>query len=103
MVSLNSFLKAKWKSAAYLYKMAATKKSPTKSKTATTYDKEYADKLKQESYDQGIDAGQQQVYAGVVAFLQQRMNTYFELRQDELAKECREILTLIKPNLKQNT
>ena len=83
--------------------MAATKKSPTKSKTATTYDKEYTDKLKQESYDQGIDAGQQQVYAGVVAFLQQRMNTYFELRQDELAKECREILTLIKPNLKQNT
>lgn len=83
--------------------MAATKKSPTKSKTATTYDKEYADKLKQESYDQGIDAGQQQVYAAMVAFFQQRMNTYFELRQDEMAKECREVLTLIKSNLKQNT
>jgi len=83
--------------------MAATKKSPTKSKTATTYDKEYVDKLKQKSFAKGLEVGQQQVYAAMVNFFQQRMNTYFELRQDELAKECREVLTLIKPNLKQNT
>ena len=82
--------------------MAAPKKTPSKSKTATTYDKEYVNKLKHENYQKGIEVGQQQVYAAMVTFFQQRMNTYFELRQDELAKECREILTLIKPNLKQN-
>ena len=85
--------------------MAATKKSPTKSKSqsAITYDKESTDKLIKEGYNEGQEAGQQQVYATMVNFFQQRMNTYFELRQDELAKECREVLLLIKPNLKQNT
>ena len=83
--------------------MAATKKSPTKSKSPTTYDKEYTDKLIKKGYEDGLESGQQQVYAAMVNFFQQRMNTYFELRQDELAKECREVLSLIKPNLKQNT
>tara|TARA_R110000824_G_scaffold14308_2_gene60995 strand:+ start:325 stop:582 length:258 start_codon:yes stop_codon:yes gene_type:complete len=83
--------------------MAVTKKAPKKlkSQSATTYDKEYADKLIKKGYEDGLESGQQQVYAAMVNFFQQRMNTYFELRQDEMAKECREVLSLIKPNLKQ--
>ena len=82
--------------------MAATKKTPTKSKSqaGTTYDKEYADKLIKKSHDNGVQIGQQQAWSSMANFLQQRMTVYFESRQDDLAKECRDILLLIKPNIK---
>ena len=80
--------------------MATSAKAPKKTKTtSTTYDKDYADNLITENYQKGVKDGQQQIWNNVAVFLQTRMNTYFEARQDELAKECREILLLIKPNI----
>tara|TARA_Y100001938_G_scaffold144236_1_gene218460 strand:+ start:577 stop:846 length:270 start_codon:yes stop_codon:yes gene_type:complete len=88
----------------YLYKkeivMAAAKKTPAKSNDKSVYDKEFADKLIRQNYEKGILVGQQEIYKILANFLQQRMNLYFESRRDDLAKECRDILLIIKQNIK---
>ena len=50
---------------------------------------------------EGQKSGQQSVYIAMAEFISQRMVKHFELRNDELAKELREILTLIKQNIQQ--
>lgn len=80
--------------------MAAAKKTPAKSDNKSVYDKEFADKLIKQNYEKGIQVGHQEIYKVVANFLQQRMNLYFESRHDDLAKECRDILLLIKQNIK---
>jgi len=49
---------------------------------------------------EGQQEGQQEVYRGVAEFLSQRMLSHFQLKNDELAKELREIYSLIKANIK---
>lgn len=87
----------------YLYKGdcdGSSKKTPAKSDNKSVYDKEFADKLIKQNYEKGIQVGHQEIYKVVANFLQQRMNLYFESRHDDLAKECRDILLLIKQNIK---
>jgi DNA-binding ferritin-like protein (Dps family) len=50
---------------------------------------------------EGQTLGQQAVYRAMAEFVSQRMLKHFESRNDELAKELREILTLIKQNIQQ--
>lgn len=52
------------------------------------------------SYQKGKDDGQQEVYKVIVDFLSQRMLSHFQLKNDELAKELREIYSIIKQNIK---
>jgi hypothetical protein len=51
-------------------------------------------------YLEGQEAGQQAVYKIVTDFVAQRMISHFEAKNDELAKELREIYLLIKENIK---
>ena len=44
--------------------------------------------------------GQQEVYRAIADFLSNRMLTHFQVKNDELAKELREIYSLIKANIK---
>jgi DNA-binding ferritin-like protein (Dps family) len=50
---------------------------------------------------EGQTLGQQAVYRAMAEFVSQRMLKHFESRNDELAKELREILLLIKQNIQQ--
>ncbi len=65
-----------------------------------TYDKEIADKLIQDSHERGLEQGRQEVWVAVANFIQGRMNAYFEAKQDDMAKESRDILIAIKQNIK---
>jgi hypothetical protein len=49
---------------------------------------------------EGQGVGQQSVYRIVSDFLEQRMFEHFQAKNDELAKELREIYLLIKENVK---
>lgn len=50
---------------------------------------------------EGQTLGQQAVYRAMAEFVSNRMVKHFETRNDELAKELREILLLIKQNIQQ--
>ena len=52
------------------------------------------------AYEKGKLEGQQEVYRAIADFLSNRMLTHFQVKNDELAKELREIYSLIKANIK---
>ncbi len=80
--------------------MATSKKTSPKTNEGATYDKEFADKLIKESYERGLSTGKQEAFTTLATFLQQRMTIYFENRKDDIAKEYRDILLLIRQNIK---
>jgi|AACY02.14.fsa_nt_gi hypothetical protein len=84
--------------------MAARKKQ-TEDKLKPAQPEELTEKLLQ-SYERGKEEGrqigQQEVYVGITDFLSQRMISHFSLKNDEMAKELREIYLLIKKNVQQN-
>ena len=49
---------------------------------------------------EGQEIGQQAVYKIILEFIGQRMINHFQAKNDELAKELREIYSLIKENVK---
>ena len=51
-------------------------------------------------YLEGQEHGQQAIYKVVADFLSERMMGHFQSKNDELAKELREIYLLIKQNIK---
>jgi hypothetical protein len=62
--------------------------------------KEESQKQVEFAYEKGKDDGQQEVYKVISDFLSQRMLSHFQLKNDELAKELREVYSLIKQNIK---
>jgi hypothetical protein len=86
--------------------MAATKKqSKVKPQTdkPTERDEKYISDLSKQAYGKGLDDGQQEVYKIVSDFLSQRMIAHFVGKNDELAKELREIHAIVSQNIKQNS
>lgn len=79
--------------------MAARKKQQPKV-DENLITKEESEKSVQEAYVRGKEEGHQQVYKAVAEFVSQRMLDHFQLKNDELAKELREIYSLIKSNIK---
>lgn len=53
------------------------------------------------AFAEGKSEGQQEVYKTFAAFLKKRMIDHFEDKNDELAKELREIYLLTKENIKE--
>jgi len=72
--------------------MATTKKEKPKTE-------ETQEQLEQ-AFQKGKFEGQQEVYKIMADFLKKRMVEHFETKNDELAKELREIYSLIKANIK---
>lgn len=89
--------------------MATRKKTPTK-------DSEIINKLKEEisslqeqnetlkldismSAEEARTQGQQEVWQSVLNFCKERMRTHFENRQDDLARELREIVAAVQKNI----
>tara|TARA_Y100001938_G_C7802251_1_gene287687 strand:- start:85 stop:324 length:240 start_codon:yes stop_codon:yes gene_type:complete len=62
--------------------------------------KEEAQQQAEGAYEKGKLDGQQDVYKVMADFLSSRMLNHFQLKNDELAKELREIYSLIKSNIK---
>ena len=62
--------------------------------------KEESEKNIEDAYQKGKLEGQQEIYKVISDFLSQRMLNHFQLKNDELAKELREIYSLIKSNIK---
>ena len=86
--------------------MAATKKqSKPKPQTEKVQerDEKYISDLSKQAYGNGVNDGQQEVYKVVAEFISQRMLAHFVGKNDELAKELREIHALISQNIKQNS
>jgi len=76
-------------------------KTKTIKKTETTPSSEMENKrLINEAYSRGRTEGGQEVYQTYAMFLQKRMLEHFENKNDELAKEIREIYILTKQNIK---
>lgn len=78
----------------------ATEKKPKKANTSTKDEKELTD-LTTNAYEDGKIQGQQEVYKTYANFLKQRMIMHFENKNEELAKELREIYFLTKQNIKE--
>ena len=78
----------------------ATEKKPKKANTSTKDEKELTD-LTTNAYEDGKIQGQQEVYKTYANFLKQRMIMHFENKNEELAKELREIYFLTKENIKE--
>ena len=84
--------------------MAETKKqSKSSDDIKKEKDEKYITNLTKNAYQNGLVAGQQEVYTVISDFLSQRMVEHFELKKDELAKELREIYLLVKQNIKQKS
>jgi hypothetical protein len=79
--------------------MTAPKK-PKKVNTPPKNEKELTD-LTAEAYENGKAQGQQEVYKIYSNFLKQRMIMHFENKNEELAKELRELYFLTKQNIKE--
>ena len=78
----------------------ATEKKPKKANTSTKDEKELTD-LTTNAYEDGKIQGQQEVYKTYANFLKQRMIMHFENKNEELAKELRELYFLTKQNIKE--
>jgi hypothetical protein len=57
--------------------------------------------LTMSAFAEGKYEGQQEVYKTFATFLKKRMIAHFEDKNDELAKELREIYLLTKENIKE--
>ncbi len=84
----------------YLYVIMAAKKREQPKVDENLISKEESQRQVEFSYQKGKDDGQQEVYKVIVDFLSQRMLSHFQLKNDELAKELREIYSIIKQNIK---
>ena len=61
---------------------------------------EEAQEQLEQAFHKGKLEGQQEVYKVMADFLKKRMVEHFETKNDELAKELRDILLIIKSNIK---
>jgi hypothetical protein len=84
----------------YLYLIMAVKKKEQPKVDENLISKEESQKQVEFAYEKGKDDGQQEVYKVISDFLSQRMLSHFQLKNDELAKELREVYSLIKQNIK---
>ncbi len=76
-------------------------KTKTTKKTETSPSNEVEnERLINEAYSRGRAEGGQEVYQAYAAFLQKRMLEHFENKNDDLAKEIRDIYILTKQNIK---
>jgi hypothetical protein len=77
-----------------------TSKKPKKTNTSTKDEKDPTD-LTTRAYENGKAQGQQEIYTAYANFLKQRMIMHFENKNEELAKELRDLYFLTKENIKE--
>jgi len=82
--------------------MTATKKSKkVNTPTKDEKDEKYLTDLTTNAYQNGKVHGQQEVYKAYANFLKQRMIMHFENKDEEKAKELRELYFLTKEKIKE--
>jgi hypothetical protein len=69
--------------------------------TKAEKDEKYLTDLTTSAYENGKIHGQQEVYKVYVNFLKQRMIMHFENKDEEMAKELRELYFLTKEKIKE--
>jgi|TARA_R110001583_G_scaffold71672_1_gene201650 hypothetical protein len=80
--------------------MATKKKStPNPEDTSPSPSEEEINILINDSYQKGKEDGLQDAWRGVAAFIEERMHQHFGKRQDDLARELREILFALNKNI----
>lgn len=77
----------------------ATKKNTTKKEPTPTPSQEEVDTQLAISFETGKREGSQEVWKGMASFIADRMHKHFENRQDDLARELREILSAVRKNI----
>jgi len=77
----------------------AAKKNTTKQDEQKGITQDEVNPLINNSFEAGKQEGSQDVWKGIASFISERMHKHFENRQDDLARELREILLALKKNI----